>query len=180
MVGSAHTIMNKRKEIKKEHERALIKNFLKWHNPEYKIVGEPDPPEAIIKFGNKTTWIEVADTFFTWEYARDEYSYATPDETHIPMTPGPYFNGDEQFANRFVKVLKDKLTKPSYLPFKRRYGPGILLIGMRSPFFDKQTVDIMREKYQAENWSDDLGCFEKIYITAKGYNPLEWCLIQSN
>ena len=175
-----HTIMNKRKEIKKEHERASVKNFLRWYNPEYEIVEEPDPPEAIIKFGNKTTWIEVADIFFTWEYARDEYSYATPDETHIHMTPGPYFNKDEELANRFIKVLKDKLTKPSYLPFKRRCGPGILVIGMRSPFFNQETVVIMREKYQAENWSDDLKCFEKIYITAKGYNPLEWCRLQSN
>ena len=172
--------MNKRKQIKKEHERALIKNFLRWHNSEYIIVGEPDPPDAIIKFENKITWIEVADIFFTWEYARDEYSYATPDETHILMTSGPYLNMDEAFANRFVKVLKDKLTKPSYLPFKDRYRPGMLIMAMRSPFFDQQTVDIMRKKYQTENWSDDLGCFEKIYITANGYNPLEWCRLQSN
>ena len=172
--------MNKRTEIKKEHERALINNFLRWCNPEYEIVGEPDPPEAIVKFGNKITWIEVADVFLSGEYARDEYSYATPKETHIPMRPGPYINMDEQLANHFVKVLKDKLTKPSYLPFKSSYGPGILVIGMRSPFFDQETVDIMREKYQAENWSDDLGCFEKIYIMANGYNPLEWCPLQGN
>jgi len=170
--------MNRRTKIKEVHERAVLRDFLDWynskHNLKFEIIEEPDPPEAIVKSGDRTTWIEVVDVFLSGEYARDEYSYATPGETHIPMDPGPYVNMDEAFANHFVKVIQDKLTKKSYLTFKEQYGPGILVMGMRSPFFDQQTVDMMRPEYQMEEWSHDLGCFREIYIMASGFEPLLW------
>ena len=48
--------MNKRSEVQKEHERFLFNTFLEWYNSknsaDYKVIEEPDPPEAVIQWGS--------------------------------------------------------------------------------------------------------------------------------
>ncbi len=166
--------MNRRSDIQKQHERSLIQSFLEWFNSElksnYVVIDEPDPPEAIIRDGNDTTWIEVADAFHSDEFAKDLYSYATPGEDHQPMPSGPHFQMDSQFTYRFISVLKKKLGKKSYLPFKEKFGPGQLIICIQHSWFDAGTVEEMKELCKSEDWSDDLGCFDKILISFSSMN----------
>lgn len=159
--------MNKRRYIQKKHERFLVQCYLKWHNQKYKtkykVIDEPNPPEAIIKSTKKTTWLEVTDAFYSEEYAKDKYSYATPGEQHIPMSSGLHHSMDLKFAIHFIKVLKSKLKKTTYRKYREKYGPGILLIGIHSPWFDSGTINLMKELCSQEDWTDNTGNFKNIY-----------------
>jgi hypothetical protein len=161
--------MNNRKHIKKEHERAIVDNFLAYYNQangtQFIVDSEPEPPEAIAKYCENYIWLEVTDAFWSDEYAKDLYSYATSGEEHIPVSPGPYLNMDEQFAQRFVQVLTTKLSKLSYKPYYEAYGLGILLIGMQNPFFNETTQKWMQSLRKATDSEDDLGYFGSVYLT---------------
>jgi len=78
-----------RQQIKKEHERFHIENFLEWFNRAYKsdfkVIAEPDPPEAIIQSSVSTRWIEISTAFWNADYAKDLESFATPGEIHKPI-----------------------------------------------------------------------------------------------
>lgn len=166
--------MNKRAPIKKGHERYLINCYLDWLKTKtgnvFSIVKEPDPPEAIITSENQTTWVEVVDIFYSDDLARDKYSYATPEEKYKPMDPGPYVGMDQQFALRFVKELRKKLKKNSYVPFRDKYGGGTLIIGIHHPWFDEETVRMMKDVYYSKGWDDSLDCFENIYFSFSSMN----------
>jgi len=166
--------MNRRAHIKKKHEQYLVNCYLNWLKVttglEFSIIDDPDPPEAIIASENQTIWVEVVDVFYSDDLAKDKYSYATPDEKHQPMGPGPYVSMDQVFAHRFIGGLRKKLTKTSYVPFREKYGPGILLIGIHHPWFDEETVRMMKDAYLSEDWNDSLDCFDKIYYSFSSMN----------
>ena len=73
--------MPDRRPIKQAHERAKVAIFLQWLNARYgahyTVLAEPDPPEAIIRSGRTTRWVEVTDAFWSGAFAKDEYSYIT-------------------------------------------------------------------------------------------------------
>jgi hypothetical protein len=69
--------------------------------------------------------VEVTDVFWTDDYARDLYSYATHGETYKPVGRGPYQDMDDQFARNFVKVLHRKLTNKNYKLFSTSMAVGI-------------------------------------------------------
>ena len=81
--------MANRRPIQQAHERAYVQHFLDWFNRAYhtdfKVVSEPNPPEAVIRSSRTTRWVEVSTAFWNEAYARDLYSYATPGETHRPL-----------------------------------------------------------------------------------------------
>lgn len=83
--------MPNRRPVHQAHERAQVAVFLKWFNARYRanfsVVGESDPSEAIIRSGRTIRWVEVTDAFWSDDFARDEYSYATPGEVHKPIGP---------------------------------------------------------------------------------------------
>ncbi len=134
------------------------------------MVEEPDPPEAIIASENHTTWVEVVDVFYSDDLAREKYSYATPEEKHQPMALGPYVGMDQHFAHRFVKELRKKFQKSSYVPLRNKYGRGTLIIGIHHPWFDEDTVRMMKDVYYSEGWDDSLACFENIYFSFSSMN----------
>ena len=107
--------MADRRPIQQAHERAYVDYFLSWFNHTYhckfKVVSEPNPPEAIISSSRTTRWIEVSTAFWNKAYAQDLYSHATPDEKHMPVGPGPFQDMDREFAQNFVSVVKKKLEK---------------------------------------------------------------------
>lgn len=145
--------MVNRRPVKAEHESVYISAFIDWHGrtfrSHYRVIARPDPPDAIIQSGRITRWIEIGDVFWNDAWARDLYSFATPDETHRPIYSGIHVDMDEQFAGRFVRVLQDKLTKTSYRPVAKRYGPGYLVLAMMFPFFNQDTLLLMRRKWAA-------------------------------
>ena len=171
--------MNKRRPVQEEHELFVVNVFIEWWalqtNEHLRVISRPHPlpPEAIVQSDQRTTWIEVTDAFYSGEWAKDLYSYATPGESHKPMRSGsyegikPYTGMDEQIASRFATLLKKKLSKQSYTASYEKYGPGILLVGIQSPWFDEQTCDMVRAECRKTNWSTCQCYFSHVFIYFK-------------
>jgi hypothetical protein len=161
--------MSGRRDIQQAHERAQVAIFLEWLNARYgskfEVVDEPNPPEAIVRSGRTTRWVEVTTAFWSDRYAQDEYSYATPGEVHKPIGNGPFVNPDAKFAARFVDVIRKKLEKASYLKSKEAYGPGYLLVPIMYPLFNSHSLGFMRKAWAKANLTNDRGCFRSVYLT---------------
>jgi len=168
--------MKPRRVIQQAHERAQVEAFITWLNSRYRaryeVVAEPNPPEAIIRSGRTTRWVEVTDAFWSDAFAQDEYSYATPGEKHKPIVNGPFDGPDTQFAARFVDAVRKKLEKTSYLPSALAYGPGYLVVPIMYPFFDSHSLWYMKQAW-ARTQINDLGYFRSIYMSVKmGRGPI--------
>jgi len=168
--------MNKRRPVQDKHEKFLVDAFIAWWTSktgeQFTVISRPHPfpPEAIVKSDHRTTWVEVTDAFHSDDWAQDLYSDATPEEDHKPMGPGPFCGMDAQHAERFAALLKKKLSKKSYASPYQKHGPGILLVGMQSPWFDGDTCDLMRDACRKTDWSTDLGYFSHVYISFRSLN----------
>lgn len=170
--------MNKRRPIKEKHEQFLVDEFIRWWasrtGEQFHVVSRPDRPEAIVQSTSRTTWIEVTDVFFPLTLAGDLYSHATPGEQHKPMEPGPYSEMDEQMAAIFIARLKDKLSKTSYRKACDEHSPGILIVGMQSPWFNGETCEMMRATCRKADWSSNLGYFSHVFISFRSMNRQEF------
>lgn len=168
--------MTGRRAIQQAHERAQVGAFVEWLNfryrARYEVVAEPNPPEAIIRSGRITRWVEVTDAFWSDAFAQDEYSYATPSENHKPIGDGPFIEPDAKFAARFVDVVRKKLEKPSYLPVMQMYGPGYLVVPIMYPLFNRHSLSYMKETWSCTRIKD-LGCFRSVYMSMQmGRGPI--------
>ncbi len=159
--------MADRRPIQQAHERAYVDHFLAWFNRAYhsnfKVVSEPNPPEAVVRSSRTTRWIEVSTAFWDEHYAKDLYSHATPGEAYQPVGNGPFQDMDRVFSGNFVSVVKKKLEKKSYIPWRDRYGPGYLVVPIKYPWFDEKTVACMRDMWAATTMNNH-GCFRGIYM----------------
>lgn len=168
--------MNKRRQVQEKHEIFLVDAFITWWwaqtNEKLRVISRPHPipPEAIVQSDKRTTWIEVTDAFHSDAWAQDLYSYATPEEEHKRMEPGPYVNMDAQTAVRFAALLKKKFSKESYAEVHKKYGPGILLVGMQSPWFNSQTCDMMRDECKRTDWKTNQAYFSHVFISYSSLN----------
>jgi len=59
--------MADRRSVQQQHERAIVQDFLAWlnarHGAQFKVIAEPNPPEAIVQSVRATRWVEVTDAF---------------------------------------------------------------------------------------------------------------------
>ena len=169
--------MANRRPIQQEHERVYVGQFLAWFNSSYRsnfqVVDEPNPPEAIIRSSRTTRWVEVSTAFSSGPYAHDLYSFATPNETHKPLGSGPFMGMDESFAKQFAIVVKKKLEKTSYVPYREKYGPGYLVIPVMNQWFNEQTMNHMKEAWAACS-VNDLGCFRSVFIATSSENKVKF------
>ena len=153
--------------IQEAHERAYVDCFLDWFNRAYrsdfKVISEPNPPEAVVRSSRATRWVEVSTVFWDEHFAEDLYSYATPGEPHKPVGDGPFQDMDNVFSDNFVSVVKKKLEKKSYIPWRDKYGPGYLVVPIKYPWFDGKTVACMRDAWAATS-INNLGCIRGIYM----------------
>jgi len=160
--------MNRRRDIQQQHERAVVADFLRWFEKRrkvaFRVIDEPNPPEAIIQSKRLTRWVEVVDAFWSKKWARDQYSFATPGEEHVSIGPGPHAGPDLTFANSFVGALSKKLTKSSYLPVAKEYGPGYLVVNVDYPLFDRRAHRKAKELWaKGRPWADN-GCFREVFL----------------
>jgi len=166
--------MNKRRPIQEKHEQFLVDEFIRWWAlrtaEQFHVLSRPNPPEAIVRSKRRTTWIEVTDAFFSTKWAEDLYSYATPGEQHKPMEPGLYMGMDEQTAANFIKGLKRKLTKKSYADACDEHGPGMLLVGIQSPWFGGETCEMMEAACRKTEWTSNPGYFSHVFISFRSNN----------
>jgi hypothetical protein len=161
-----------RRPTKQNHERAHVSSFVNWFNCEYhtdfKVESEPQPPDAVLRSSSGSTcWVEVSSAFLNEDYAKDLSSFATPGEAHKPYCYRPLQEPepDNNFARRFARVVKNKLEKKSYVPCKKMYGRGYLVVPIMYPLFNEQTIQAMNPAWApSASTVNDLGCFSSVYI----------------
>jgi hypothetical protein len=159
--------MTTRREIKSKHEGAVIDAALRAHNKQlgalFQVESRPDPPDAILVDGNQRIWLEHTDVFYPG-WAEDLTSFAASDKIHRPMRKGFHIDMDNQVAEVFVKLVIEKFNNNSYKPAVNQYGPGLLIVGIESPWLDDETVQAINEHW-AEIGSPDLSSvFRWIYL----------------
>ena len=161
-----------RRAVQEAHERFNIQVFLdelnRRHRSSYRVISEPNPPEAIIQSKKKTSWVEVTTAFMNRQFAEDTWTFATPGETHRPMKHDVIVGPDTQFSANFVSVVKKKLEKKSYEPVRDKYGPGYLLVSVQYPLFGRDTPRFMRRAWDSAIFSDRK-CFRSIYLVIRAY-----------
>ena len=172
--------MPNRAQVKSAHELAVLSAGLaehnRIHNLKLSVIYQPDPPDAILSDGSITTWMELTDAFFSPEWARDLSSYAA-DEQHKPMKKGHYMGMDAQLASAFCEIVVQKSQKSSYKPFITQYGPGILVVGLESPWLSDETIDEIDSEWANRGNPDISATFSHVYIgyrNASGNHAFKW------
>lgn len=175
--------MNQRRRVQELHERFNVNLFLKEFNVRYhadfKVIEEPNPPEAIIQSKSTTRWVEVTTAYLNDEYAIDLNTYAVKGEKHQPRQQVADINPDDQFAKQFVKVVIKKLEKPTYEPFFRKYGKGYLIVSIKDPSFGQGTLSAIQHVWDEVRVLDN-GYFKSIYIVYPVFNAYKVSLWKSN
>ena len=173
-------MVTNRRATQEAHERFNVSTFLeeinRRHRASYRVIAEPNPPEAIIKSGNTTSWVEVTAAFMNREFAEEAWSYATPGEKPRPMSSNVMVGPDAEFSKNFVATLKKKLEKSSYESFRDKYGPGYLVVSVQYPLYDRDTPRFMRQAWNNTEIKDR-GCFKSIYLVIRrnqGYQVSLW------
>ena len=160
---------NQRCKVKEAHERSTVglflDNFNHCYHADFKVVSEPNPPEGIIKSRKSVSWIEVTTAFLTREHAIDLNSYVTEGEIHKPRSGGVCVEPDVKFVSEFVKVVRQKLEKQTYVPIREKYGLGYLIVSIQNPLYGQDTLRLMQRKW-SDIIVDDKKCFKSIYIVS--------------
>ena len=169
-----------RRITQEAHERFNVTTFVdeinRRHRASYRVVDEPNPPEAIIQSKGKTNWVEVTSVFMNRSFAEESWSYATPGEKPRPMPSEVIIGPDAQFAANFATTVKKKLEKKSYEPFRDKFGPGYLVVSVQYPLYGRDTPRFMQRAWQ-ETQVEDRGCFRSIYLVVRryrGYQVILW------
>jgi hypothetical protein len=176
--------VSQRRRVQELHERFTVNLFLKEFNfryhTDFKVIEEPNPPEAIVQSKNSTRWVEVTTAYLDAEYAADLNSYATKGEKHVPRRRQELsIDTDEQFAKQFVRVVKNKLEKSTYEPSFRKHGKGYLVVSIKYPLFGKETLRLIEHVWDQAQ-ALDKGFFKSIYITYPVFNEYRVSLWKSN
>lgn len=159
--------MTTRREMNFQHEFAVIDAALLAHNAQvgraFKVESRPNPPDAVLVDGKRRTWMEHTDAFYPG-WAEHLTSYAAADKVHRPMRRGLHMDMDNQVAEVFANVTLQKFNNRSYKAAVNQYGPGILVVGIESPWLDGETLQAINEKW-AELGSPDLSSvFRWVYL----------------
>ena len=162
-----------RRDVQQRHERFHVQLFIdalnKRHRSNFRVVSEPNPPEAIIQSGRTTRWVEVVSAYWNRAYAQDLNSYATEGEVHKSVGSGVFRNMDLEFAQNFADSVLSKLEKSSYDSARDKYGAGYLVVPILFPFFGRDTLQFMQQEWRNKSVKDR-GCFRSIYLNYKVSN----------
>lgn len=142
---------------------AALVEHNRLHGISLQIVGRPDPPDAILSDGDATTWMEHTDAFFSGEWARDLITYAAA-ASHRPMEQRGYFEPDAQLAAQFCRVVIEKSRKTTYRDCITQYGPGILVIGLESPWVCENTIRMINDAWDILGNPDISATFAYVYL----------------
>jgi|AntRauTorckE5430_2_1112549.scaffolds.fasta_scaffold31945_2 hypothetical protein len=159
--------MATRREIKSQHENAVIDAALRAHNQRmgtsFVVESQPVRPDAILVDGKTQTWIEHTDAFYPG-WAEDLTSYAASDKPHRSMRTGLHSDMDEKVADAFCKIALKKFEHKPYRSVIEQFGPGILVVGLESPWLDEETIKAINRRW-AELGSPDLSSvFRWVYL----------------
>lgn len=171
---------NPRRKVQEAHERfqvgLLLDTLNHRHRSDFKVIEEPNPPEAIIQSRSTLRWVEVVTAFWNSAFAKDVYSFATEGEKHASVGNGAFMNMDQEFACSFADAVQAKLEKSTYESIRDSYGLGYLLVSVQFPFFSDDTYVYIRNEWRKRQ-INDRGCFRAVYLTHRiyeGYKVKRW------
>ena len=160
-------VMTTRREINPLHEAAVVKAAVNAHNARFGcgfiIIDKPDPPDAILQDGERQLWLEHTDAFYPG-WARDLTTFAASDKSHVPMDGGLHANMDQSLAEVFCSVVRKKLDNPAYVPLVRDLGPGILVVGLESPWLSDETIEAISRAWLAQGDTRLNEVFSHVYL----------------
>jgi hypothetical protein len=113
-----------------------INSYCKTYNA--KILGQPDPPDAIIQYENgKISWLEIR-TIWRGEHRNNHTALAKALTSHNPIAPllGVNFSKSSHLLNKdLIYAINHKDNNPQYLEFVNKYGKGTLILSLESPCY---------------------------------------------
>jgi hypothetical protein len=139
--------MVNRRDLKNVHEEAVLRQFkshLESLGSHLNILDRPEPPEAIADLDGERTWIEITDAFLDKKHAIGLTTYAADDVEHIPDGGRRIVEPDAQFSSVLHAVIEAKYDKATMQNIAAAQGPGILLVGIFTPF--NTAADVAREE----------------------------------
>jgi hypothetical protein len=162
----------KRREVKENHEQSVLQSLGKYllnKGVTLKIIGHPEPPDALVTIDGKQTWIEITDAFLNDELARSITSYPAEDVPHIPTKRKLIIDPDQIYVEVVKDVILRKYIKTSILNVYEMYGQGVLLVGLFSPFVDLEEIEHLIHNVKIIRNSSD-NRFGKIYLYDRNHN----------
>jgi hypothetical protein len=165
----------KRREVKGKHEESVLNSFRDYminSGTTFSILEQPDPPDAIVMIGKRKTWIEITDAFLNEELARSITSYPAEDVPHIPTKRKLIINPDQIFEQAVEEVISKKYTKNSMSNIFAEHGPGVLLVGLFSPFVGSdEIINIMPMVKSIKHENDSR--FDQIFLYDRDHTFFE-------
>ena len=137
------TTMVSRRDLKSVHEEAVLQHFkahLEAQGVILQILDRPEPPEAIVELDGERTWVEITDAFLDKKHAIGLTSGVCDDVKHIPDDGRLVVGPDEMFSTALHSVIEAKYDKKSMRAISADLGPGILLVGVFTPFTTAEEV----------------------------------------
>ncbi|MBD8697040.1 hypothetical protein [Stenotrophomonas sp. CFBP 13718] len=129
------------------------------------ILERPEPPEAIVKLNGEVTWIEITDAFLDQDHAISLTSAAADDMAHISDDGRLVCDPDAMFSSVLHSVISAKYEKASMRSIANDLGPGILLVGVFTPFTTAEVVSHEESGAIAELVSSNsIAVFKAIYV----------------
>ena len=132
-----------RRNLKTAHEEAVLQHFkthLEQHGIRLEILNRPDPPEAIVEVNGARTWIEITDAFLDKKHAISVTSGACDDVKHMRDDRRLVVEPDNTFSSALYSVIEAKYDKASMQKIAETKGPGVLLVGVFTPFTNSAEV----------------------------------------
>ena len=164
------------------HEDAVVDQFLEWYNSEHEtefsVLEKPKPPAALAQHDGKFMWIEHADIYRSSEEAREEGAAVTPGETLYEGQEHPIDEPDKTTVSAFVTTLDQKISKDSYDKMFEKYGSGILVLTGRDHLVNESTKDCITEQLQMENFPNEKGQFQTVYLGYRSMDDLAFIEIE--
>lgn len=136
--------MIRRRHLKAIHEHAVITAFCRFltrAGEAASVVSYPDPPDGIVHISGRRNWVEITDAFLDDELAIDITANAC-DRLSDPKVPHRRFvlEPDDTFVGHLDRVINEKYHKKSIRAVAATEGPGILLVGVFTPFMMAKSV----------------------------------------
>ena len=169
-------MMNEYRRLKRQHETAVVVNFVGWLNEvtgsSWAVVEHPNPPDAIIRDGDTTSWVEQTDLYRSFEEARSETSFLIRSKAHIPHSEHPIYDPDRRIAMRLIDLLQRKLSSCSYRSAYEKHGPGFLVISERDALFHVDTMAEIDWIVGETEMVDDRTYFIKVYLAIRAHGGM--------
>lgn len=165
--------MIRRRDLKATHERAIIAAFCRYltrAGETASVISYPDPPDGIVHISGRRNWVEITDAFLDNELAISITANACG-RLGDPKVPRHRFvlEPDDTFVGHLDRVINEKYQKKSIRAVAATEGPGILLVGVFTPFMTAKGVaegDAIPIVCRAADLSP--GVFDRVYCYGDG------------